>query len=190
VLFSAVMVACFSLQFSRAASSGGSLDQGSMAIVAGEKQEVKLYLFFSSTCTHCEKVIEALQEENNCTVHFNPIERIENFAFPGSRFSAEYHPEINISFLNSLSMKEIPVLVAMEQQNTMVLRGEQRIRRYLDETCRETTAVDYSGTSSAAPSEYTNIPGILPGAENQEEDACPVDTDCAPSPPDEAVEKE
>lgn len=191
VLFSAVMVACFSLQFGRAAGSGGSLDEGSMAMVAGEKQEVKLYLFFSSTCAHCEKVIQALQEENNCTLHFNPIERIENFAFPGSRFSAEYQPEINISFLNSLSLKEIPVLVAMEQQNTKVLRGEQRIRHYLDETCRETTAVDYSGTSSAAPTASTNIPGMtLPGLENQDKDACPVDTECAPLPPEEAVKKE
>jgi hypothetical protein len=190
VLFSAVMVACFSLQFRRAASSTGSLEQGSMAMVVGEQQEVKLHLFFSSTCAHCEKVIEALREENSCTVYFNPIERIENFAFPGSRVSGEYHPEINITFLNSLSIKEIPVLVAMERQNTLVLRGEQRIRRYIEESCRETTAVDYSGTSSAVPSVYTNVPGILPGMENQEKDACPVDTDCDSLPPEESVEKE
>ena len=167
------------------------MDQGSMAMVAGEKQEVKLYLFFSSTCAHCEKVIEALQEENNCTVHFNPIERIETFTFPGSRLSAGYDPEINISFLNSLSMKEIPVLVAVEQENSMVLRGEQRIRHYLEETCREKQAVDYSGTSSAPPTAYAKVPGmILPGLENQEKDACPVDTDCDPLPPEKAVEKE
>lgn len=156
-----------------------------MAMVVGEQQEVKLHLFFSSTCAHCEKVIEALREENSCTVHFNPIETIENFAFPGSRLSAEYQPDINISFLNSLSIKEIPVLVAMEQQHTLVLRGEQRIRQYIEKTCRETTAVDYSGTSSAVPSVYTNVPGM----ESQEQDACPVDTDCDSLPPEEAVEK-
>jgi uncharacterized membrane protein len=193
VLFSAVMVACFSLQFGRAASSGGSLDQGSMAMVAGGKQEVKLYLFFSSTCAHCEKVIstlETLETGNNCTVHFNPIERIENFTFPGSRFFTEYDPAINISFLNSLSIKEIPVLVAMEQQSTTVLRGEQRIRRYIEQTCRETEVLDYSGTSSAVPNGFTNVPGMaLPGLENQEKDACPVDTECDPLTPEEAVER-
>jgi hypothetical protein len=147
VLFSAVVIACFALQFRTAPGSGGSLDGGSMAMVTGEEKEVKLYLFFSSTCAHCEKIIDALREENNCTVRFNPVERIEDFSFPGAKSFAEYNPAINLSFMKNLSIKEIPVLVAIEERSALVLRGEQPIFKYLDETCREAKAIDYSGSS-------------------------------------------
>ncbi len=186
VLFSAVTVACFSLQFRAAAGSGASLDEGSMAMLAGDKKEAKLYLFFSSTCPHCENVIEALREENRCTVLFNPIERIESFSFPGVEHFTEYNPAVNLNFIKSLSIKEIPVLVTIEQQTTLVLKGEQRILEYLDASCREKKAVDYSGTSSVAPQEYM----ILPGAASQGDGACPVDTDCETVVPGDAAEKE
>ncbi len=173
VLYSAVTAACFSLQF-RTASSGMSLDEGSMAMVAGETKGAELYLFFSSTCVYCEKVIEALKEGNSCIVRFNPIERIDNFDFPGATFSAEYNAEVNVNFMKSLSIKEIPVLVVKEQQQTFVLRGEQRIREYLDETCLEKKEVDYGGTSSVEPTDYN----FFPGAGNQQDNACTVETDC------------
>jgi hypothetical protein len=173
VLYSAVTAACFSLQF-RAVSSGMSLDEGSMAMVTGEKEGAELYLFFSSTCAYCEKVIEALKEDNSCTIRFNPIERIENFDFPDVVFSAEYNADVNVNFMKSLSIKEIPVLVVKEQQETRILRGEHRIREYLDKACLEAKAVDYSGTSSEAPTDYR----FLPGAGNQQDDACAVETDC------------
>ncbi|NOR25802.1 MAG: hypothetical protein GQ542_15725 [Desulforhopalus sp.] len=186
VLFSAVTAACFGLQFRAAGGSGLGLDAGSMAIAVGEKKEAQHYLFFSSTCAHCEKVIDALREENSCTVRFNPIERIEDFAFPGVEYFAEYNPEINLNFLKSLAIKEIPVLVSSQQQNIIVLRGEQGIREYLDENCRETKAIDYSGTSSVVPTEYM----ILPGVGNQGDDACPVAADCDPEVSGEAAGKQ
>jgi hypothetical protein len=185
VVFAAVTVACFSLQFRAATGSGASLDGGTMAVMTGERKEAKLYLFFSSTCAYCEKIIDALREENSCTVRFNPIERIENFAFPGVDFIAEYDPEININFMNSLSIKEIPVLVAIDRQNILVLRGEQRIREYLDDTCFEKEAVDYSGTSSVAPTKYLTIPGV----ESQGDGACPVETECDTEQSGEAAGK-
>ena len=114
------------------------------------------------------------------------VERIEDFSFPGAEYLAEYNPEVNLNFMKSLSIKEIPVLVAIEQQNTLVLRGRQRIVEYLDETCGETKVMDYSGTSSVAPAEYL----ILPGVESQGDDACAVATDCDPVVPEEATEKE
>ncbi len=185
VLFSAVTVACFGLQFRVVAGSGVSLDDGSIAMVAGERKEAKLYLFFSSTCAHCEQVIEALKKENNCTVRFNPIERIQGFTFPGGEFLAKYDPEINLNFMQSLSIKEIPVLVVIEPQNIRVLRGERRIIDYLDETCRETKVIDYSGTSSVAPKKYS----ILPGMGKQKDDACPVAGDCDTKPSEDPAGK-
>ncbi len=173
VLFSVVTVACFSLQFRATTYSGESLDTGSIAMVTGEHKEPKLYLFFSSTCAHCENVIEALKGKNNCTVHFNPIERIEGFTYPGAEFFSKYNVEINLNFMKSLSIKEIPVLVSIEPQNIRVLKGEQRIRDYLDETCT-TKVIDYSGTSSMVPKQYP----ITSGEGKQADDACPVVGDC------------
>ena len=186
VLFSAVIIACFSLQFRAAGGSGLSLDTGSMAMVTKEKKEAKLYLFFSSTCPHCEKVIEFLREENTCSVRFNPVERMDDFSFPGVDSFAEYNSEVNLNFLKSLSIAEIPVLVASEKSNTLVLRGKQRILEYLDENCRETKVIDYGGTSSMGTGEYT----ILPEMESQGDDSCTVAVDCPPEVPKKAEGKE
>jgi len=175
VLYSAVTIACFGLQFRMASGSDSPLEDGSIAQVIGAQQGVKLYLFFSSTCSHCEKVIEELQRDNKCTVRFNPIERIDGFAFPGSNISTEYNPAININFMKSLSLKEIPVLIAGEEQRTLVMKGEKRIIDYLAENCREKTVEDYSGSSSTAPSAYS----ILPGVGDQGNDACQLGaSDC------------
>jgi len=186
VLFSAVMAGCLVVQFRADGGAGASLDAGSVAVVAGEKNEAKLYLFFSSTCTHCENVIESLRGDNSCTIHFNPIERIQTFAFPEAERFVEYNPGINLNFMNSLAIKEIPVLVSIEQQRTLVLKGERQIIDYLKDTCRKSKEVDYGGSSSVPPISYQNIPGL----DNQQDDACPVTGECDPEVSGEAVEKE
>lgn len=184
VLFSAITIVCLSLQFGEATGGGESLDRGSVARVSGEEQQGKLYLFFSSTCVHCEKIIELLQKENSCTIGFNPIERLDNFDFPGAEYVADYKPEINLNFMKSLSIKEIPVLVGIEQQGISVLRGELQIRRYVEDKCRKTRETDYSGSSSAV------LPGnIYPGAEKVQDDACQVAAECDPEVVEEAAEK-
>lgn len=183
VLFSTITLVCFSLQFGKGAGQA-SLDGGSVARVSKEQQEGKIYLFFSATCAHCEKIIELLQEENSCTTSFNPVERLDNFAFPGAEYFADYNPEINLNFLSSLSIKEVPVLVGIEQQEISILRGEQHIRRYVEDKCRKAEEADYSGRSSAV------LPGqIYPGAEKVQDDACRVETDCGPEVPGEGAEK-
>lgn len=178
VLFSAVAVACFSLQFRQEGGSGASLDEGSMAISAGEPQDTKLYLFFSSTCAHCEKIIDMLREGNSCPVRFNPLERIDTFTYPGVKYSAEYHPETNINFMKSLAITEVPILVVTNEQKTLVLKGEQQIGQYLKDNCREEKTVDYTGTSSMGTSGYT----IVPQGQQPIDDACRVGTDCDTAP--------
>ncbi len=109
---------------------------------------------------------------------------MNNFDFPGAEYFADYNPEINLNFMKSLSIKEIPVLVGIEQQDISVLRGELQIRRYVEDKCRKTKEVDYSGSSSAAQ------PGqIYPGAEKVQEDACQVAAECDPEVVEEAAEK-
>ncbi len=185
VLFSAVVVACFSLQFQQKAGSGMSLDEGSMAISAGKRQDTRLFLFFSSTCPYCEKIINILKEGSSCPVRFNPLERIDSFSFPGAKLSAEYHPEININFMKNLAITAIPVLVATSEQETLVLKGEQQIAQYLNENCLEKKSVDYTGTSSMGTTGYT----IVPQGQKELDDACKVEADCD-TVPGEATKKE
>lgn len=191
VLFSAVIVVCFSLRFRVATGSGGSLDEGSMAMVRGTEGKPQLYLFFSSTCPHCEKVMEILKEENNCSVRFNPIERIDSFSFPEHQSFVDYQPEINLNFMTSLSLTEIPVLVAREQSTLLVLKGGGQISQYLAQNCQETEVaekvekvekseqVDYSGGSSMLPRESTDYTGFSEIAVGGD-DACGVGADCEP----------
>jgi len=179
VLFGAVLVALFSLQFKTTASSVKSLDEGSCAQVSGNEQEGRLYVFFSSTCVHCEKVIEAIKEENNCTIRFNPIERIDDFQLPGAKQYVEYDPEINIGFLKNLTISEVPVLVARNAEGALVFTGAARIIEYLSENCREKADPDYSG-STTGESGYTDLSFTAqPG-----DDSCGVDVDCAVEEPE------
>lgn len=178
VLFTAVTIACFSLQFRHNADSGASLNEGTMAIFAGERQDATLYLFFSSTCPHCENVIDYLKQENTCSIRFNPLERIVDFNFPEATYNPEYQPEINLQFMKSLAMVEVPVLVASNEQKILILRGEQRINDYLQENCREKMAIDYGGTSSMGTTEYITNPQVQQDAD----DACRVENDCVVVP--------
>ena len=174
VIFVAVLAACFSLKFAAPSTGRGiSLDSGSMAMVNGERDGAKLYLFFSASCSHCEKVIEAINSDNRCTVRFNPIERMEKFAVQGAVLSADYDPQINRALLQSLSISEVPILMAKGEDETLVLKGEKRIREYLGKTCGQSRNVDYGGTSSTVPG-YT----FLPEMQKPKEDACSVNTDC------------
>lgn len=180
VLFAAVFATCLSLQFG--SSAGGkekTLDSGSMAMVAGKQGGTGLYLFFSATCSHCEKVIGAIGSESICTVRFNPIEKIEQFQFSGATVFPDYDIQVNRSLLQILSIKEIPVLLAVTKDDTQILKGEKRIREYLDENCRPVRIKDFSGVSVARPPGYSFLPEMV----KPEDDACAVDTDCDTPPP-------
>jgi hypothetical protein len=172
VLFTAVLAACFSLQFTPPARSGGTLDEGSIAMVSGDRDGIRLYLFFSASCGHCEKVIEAIGADNSCVVRFNPVERIENFHLSEAVLFPEYDPRINLALLGSLAIKEVPVLIAMAPDQSLVLSGEVRILEYLGKTCRKTDVKDGTaviGQSGAA---------FLPGLGKAEDDGCAVSADC------------
>jgi hypothetical protein len=77
-IFVATLIAFSSLQFEAAtdisAPNGiNALNKGAYAVLPGDKNKPKLSLFFSSTCPHCEKVIESLEQGATCEVNFNPV---------------------------------------------------------------------------------------------------------------------
>lgn len=157
-----------------------SLDEGSMARLGREEGQIRNYLFFSSTCRHCEEVIASLQEKPTSSVRFNPIDVPKTFNVQGAESFPKYQSDVNRSFLKHLDINEIPVLVVREPRKTMILQGKQQIIEYLHGTSSEQTAS--TETSPSAVSETSsNLPGKfqLPGQANASE-SCSVDKDCDP----------
>jgi len=176
ILFIAVFAMLSTLQLRGVTSIDVSLDAGSYARIGEETEGVELYLFFSETCEHCENVISTIGEDNSCNIRFNPVEKIDHFSLPGSTRFSEYDPRVNTLFLKSLNIKEIPVLVIREQERILVLQGEGRIKRYLNDECLGVEKRVYSETSQTTGPEY----GYLP-VPNTLEEGCSVDSDCEES---------
>jgi hypothetical protein len=180
VVFGAVVVGFFSLQFSGARGDIlKELDEGSFAVVAGQAGRQKNYLFFSSTCKYCEKVIESLQEENTCAVSFNPVDTISRFSLDKAQRAGRYDTEVNRRFLQSIGIDQIPVLLSMTETGFQVLRGEVAIKEYLQKTCfgaqSATGPAEVIGTSPATGFDFILPPG--------QDEGCSVYSDCEDPPP-------
>jgi uncharacterized membrane protein len=175
ILTMSVFIACFSLQFNQGSIGAEPLLKGVIAHVNGESGKPSLHLFFSATCPHCEAVIETLGDDNVCEIFFNPIEAIDSFNFTGAELQTDYDPTINLGFLKTLSIKEVPVLVAVGEEGTEIIKGKSRIMNYINEQCRQDQTADYStGYSSSAAIDYTEPAGFL----NLQEEGCSVEEDC------------
>jgi uncharacterized membrane protein/glutaredoxin-related protein len=174
-VFAAVLVAFSSLEFSsRSESEAVILENGIYGSFKKEDSSSELFLFFSSTCPHCEEVIETIDEDFVCSLNFNPTEILNASPLPELITASEYSPLVNRKFLKNLGITEIPVLVVKDTQEMRILRGKQNIMQYLDQNCRaeaETVPSDLSGMSS----QQNAFQYITPTAGD---DACSVDTDC------------
>jgi hypothetical protein len=182
VLFSAVFLTCLSLQFSNGGTEQKGLAFGALAVYQGEEGAPELTLFFSSTCAHCERVIESLAEDNRCSVSFNPIEEIKSFEFDGAVASASYNPGVNLGFLINLGIAEIPVMIVQEDEEIRVLRGGVQIDAYLKESCQAQETVGESNISEGISQEpQTGFSSYLQ-TQDQQDDNCRVDADCDEEP--------
>lgn len=175
VISFAVLAACYSLQFGHPAKgNGASLDSGSIAMVNGKRDGGRIYLFFSATCSHCEKVIEEIGSDNICTVRFNPIEKIDKFAVRDAVLFGDYNPKVNRAFLQGLSINEVPLLVATDEEEMLILKGEKHIREYLQKTCRQSSNVDFRNTLKSMSPDNKYFPQV----HKSKEDACSLDINC------------
>lgn len=175
-VFAVVLLAFSSLQLKSAESSEGvSLDRGTFAIRPGASSGPQLYLFFSSTCRHCEKVIEMMKGLQACSIRFQPIDEIRSMEFPGLEMAPSYSATANSNFLKTLAIEEIPVLVAKDQGGIRILNGEQPIRTYLEQNCASKNSLP-----ADAPSESSAGSSLLP--QSVQDDACSVSQDCDPLP--------
>lgn len=176
-IFAVILLAFSSLQFKSAGSiEDMSLDRGTYGTRPADRTGAQLSLFFSSTCFHCENIIGILKTRNACAVRLQPIDVIRPLDFPGLELAPTYSPAVNRSFLKTLGIEEIPVLVAKDSGGIRILKGEQPIRAYLDQNCEAET----SSSTNAVSESSTGGRGFLP--QPVQDDACTVSNDCDPLP--------
>jgi len=173
VIFSAVCVAFASLNFNVNSQKTFSLEDGTLASFKATSSDRQLYLFFSSTCTHCETVLETMKKDITCDVNFNPVDQIDSFTFPNIEVSPSFEPRANLSYLNHLGITEVPAMTSIHEQTITVLRGEKAITDYLTQHCLpgkiERSVIPHSNQSD-------NFSFPLP-----EVDGCSVAEDCEES---------
>lgn len=171
LLFTVVALAFASLQLSPAQPEASAFTAGTFASRPGTAKEAENFLFYASTCAHCEKVIASLHKNNWATVHFNPIDQVKNLNLPGSSRTSTYSPAANRTLLASLGIDEIPVLMTRTAEGVTIRRGETALLAYFGKA----SATDLAGQSrsAAAPAPQALIPGLEPS-----KDGCSVATDC------------
>ncbi len=176
LVFCSVLIASFSLQFD-AGGSGKSLSFGTVAQYKEEGNNKNLLLIFSTSCPHCEKVIDFLREGSMCNVAFNPIEREVKFNFEGAIANQSYDPRATIGFMRSMGLNGVPILIAPGENGTMaVLDGTDEIMPYIQKHCKITEPKIKQNGMSTIPGE-TNINFQLPDS-SLKKDVCSVGNDC------------
>jgi hypothetical protein len=174
IIFSSVMLAFASLDFGAAGDRSISLDNGTMArFEPGTNSEHQYVLFFSSTCNHCETIIEEMETSSRCAIAFNPVDTITTFTFPGVHFTSGYRPQINRDFLKKLDITEVPVLLSREAERITIVRGENGIRDFLRKQCAAAEPLQPPPTR-IGQSTLSDLP--LP----PQDDGCSILSDCEP----------
>jgi hypothetical protein len=175
LVFATAILAFASLDLQQPAAGQQAFTAGIFASRPGLLKYPENYLFYASTCTHCEKVIASLKENKRATIFFNPIDQVTTIDVPKAIVNATYSPALNKTLLASLGIDEIPVLMTKTPDGWIIRQGETAILAALSLPTRaETTG--QSGYS-AAPGSQAGIPG-LDGS-----DGCRVSSDCTSSGP-------
>ncbi|WP_136796232.1 MULTISPECIES: vitamin K epoxide reductase family protein [Desulfosediminicola] len=196
--FIAVLLAFSSLQFtSRSQLEINGLENGVYGRLERQSDSKSLYFFFSSSCPHCEEVIETIDENFSCSLNFNPIDELKSAPYEEIVQAENYTPRINRNYLQVNGINEIPVLMIQDKSEVRLLRGKYTILNYLEENCRRVEAVEGPGMSMSAPltggsDDSPQLPSVtlpgqllpemrIPGA-GEGDESCSVDELCEPEP--------
>lgn len=169
-LFAVVSLAFAGLELNQPPNSEQAFTAGTFATRPGLQQLPENFLFYSSSCAHCEKVIATLKHNGRATVHFNPIDQVKDLDLPGITRTPAYSPAANKALLTALAIDEIPVLMTRTPEGLSIRRGETAILAYLNQTGLS-DAAGQSGSSTAPVS-----PAVIPSLETK--DGCTVAADC------------
>jgi len=136
----ALTVILFSFSILSFAPIGGRPDSFSLKTAAWGVRSCsaptkEVYLIFSSTCPHCHKVIQSLNQCNSCDLYLNPIDQIDTLNLNGIERIDTFAPQINHHMLELLEIDTIPVLVSKSPDSYDIIRGEENILNYLRKAC-------------------------------------------------------
>ncbi len=173
IIFSAILLASFSLDYHGGTVRPQPLEEGTMARYQPEQSSKQVYLFISSTCKYCQSVLTSLENSNACTINFNPIDSYAGFSFPDADMAASYSPRINLTFLKKLGILEVPVLLHKEGPSMSLLSGEQAIREFVEQQCSTTTPLTLQ-----EPIQMSSSYSIPPLPIGVEDEGCKIEEDC------------
>lgn len=178
-VFGVVLLAFSSLEFQNNSKNSKTLHEGVFASKTNPSSATMAYLFYSSTCAHCQRVLEVMAKNSAISMHFNPIDTITSITVPGVTLNMQYDPNINKTLLNSLDIQEIPVLLERKANGYAIIKGETAIIAYFDGlgTQNQKSTVSTVDRLKASP----EIDSFLPGTEKEEE-GCSINTDCGTIP--------
>ncbi len=164
MIFTASTLAFAGLELGGNTSGKQAFVDGVFAQRLGQQAKPEHYLFFSSTCPHCEKVIASLKGNTSVSIAFNPIDKVTAIDLPQVSYSPRYSAAMNKSLLGSLGINEIPVLMTKTAEGWLIRQGEAAVLAALAQPATATPPA--SGQSTLVP----NLPG---GS-----DGCQVSADC------------
>jgi hypothetical protein len=136
----ALAVVLFSFSILSFASGGGepktfSLRTAAWGVRSCSTPTKEVYLIFSSSCPHCQAVIQSLNQCNSCDLYLNPIDNIEALNLEGIERIATFSPQTNRHMLELLAIDTIPVLISKSPDSYDIIRGEKNILNYLGSAC-------------------------------------------------------
>lgn len=179
-ILGAVLLASFSLDYRSVTTGMVPLESGTMARRQPTDATHQLYLFFSSSCSHCETVLQSLQSSTACAINFNPIEPITSFSFPEATATGGYRHEVNLRFLKTVGIEKIPVLLDKTDSTMTLVHGEQAISQFIEQNCflPDSSMTGQSAGSTMTGGQSTNLPLPKPT-----EDGCSITEECQESSP-------
>lgn len=118
-----------------AKSNTYSLKNASYGVKSCSSPTKEIYLIFSSDCSHCQKVIETLNNCNSCDLYLNPIDTIKTVNISGVELNQQFAPEINRLILKVLEIDSVPVLVVKDAESYRFIRGENTIVNFIRRAC-------------------------------------------------------
>ena len=134
----------------------------------------EIYLFFSSKCSHCQSILQSLNQCNSCDLYFNPITEIEKLDVAGIELNEGFSARINRHILTVLGIDTIPVLVSKGPDSYSIIKDYKNILNYIRHACFTSNDVFYLDKSISMGDEEISV-------FSEEAGECSVTVDCAES---------
>ena len=174
MLLVAVVAVSASLNYTSSPADMSDSGRGSCGEIVRPNAAMRMRLYFSAACPHCEEVIASLDKDFSCQIGFYPLDKMPELHIDGLRQNPHYDTAINHALLQGLGLSEVPVLMAREDKEIRIITGKDAILTFL-QRCRPASApVSLEGQSVAPDSPASVIPPV--GGDSEE--SCQIGTSC------------